>query len=172
MTDAAATVIIASSQASSEFGQVAANTTKFSALCRKAVATSGAKILVLPETAISGYLSQDLETKWCLPGRPNMYPNGVHPATVAEAANGPIVQHFCALALELQCYITVPFIEVEVPEADDEYVENKASPEPLFYNAISLVGPMGTVCTHYRKRLPLAASRAFLGIPRHRLRLL
>jgi predicted amidohydrolase len=152
------TVVVASLQASSAFGSVEANTSKFTALCRQAAA-AGAKILVLPETSISGYLSEDLSRNWCLPGRANRYPVGVHPCTVAQDAAGPIVQHFCTLAFELQCYITVPFLEVvhagpASSDSDGECSQEASAREDLFYNSISLVGPKGTVCAHYRKNFP------------------
>ena len=153
-----ATVKVASVQASSIFGDVTANINKFSDLCREAAA-AGAKIIVLPETSLSGYLSQDLETNWCLPDRENRYPRGAHPSTVAQAADGPIVQHFCSLARELQCYITVPFLEVEKSEEDEEEEEkeehgDKTTLQERFYNSVTLAGPNGNVCAHYRKNFP------------------
>jgi apolipoprotein N-acyltransferase len=49
-------VRVAAVQCSSDLGDVAANTAKLTALIREAAA-NGAKIVVLPEAAISGYLS-------------------------------------------------------------------------------------------------------------------
>ena len=48
---------------------MAANSQKLTALVRQAAA-AGAKIVVLPETAITGYVSQDLRWNWHLAGRP------------------------------------------------------------------------------------------------------
>src|SRR5215216_2976770 len=62
-------VKVASIQCSSELGDVAGNRKKLTALVEQA-AKNGAKIIVLPETSITGYLSQDLKTNWQLPGRP------------------------------------------------------------------------------------------------------
>ena len=52
------TVKVAAVPCSSQLGEVAANTQKLTRLIREAAA-HGAKIVVLPEAAITGYLSQD-----------------------------------------------------------------------------------------------------------------
>src|SRR5688572_11080304 len=64
-----ATVKVAAVQCSSELGAVEANRTKFTALIEEAAA-AGAKIIVIPETSITGYLAQDIQTNWRLPGKP------------------------------------------------------------------------------------------------------
>jgi predicted amidohydrolase len=106
-------------------------------------AAAGAKILVLPETAVTGYLSDDLKTNWSIDGRPlnTAFPRSKElTAEYAEPANGASVRHFAQLAVELGCYITVPFIEVD---------------QGVFYNAVSLVGPSsGAALAHYRKNCP------------------
>ena len=110
-------------------------------------AAAGAKILVLPETAVTGYLSDDLKTNWSIDGRPlnTAFPRSKElTAEYAEPANGASVRHFAQLAVELGCYITVPFIEVD---------------QGVFYNAVSLVGPSsgdrdGSALAHYRKNCP------------------
>ena len=56
-------------QCSSDLGAVEANRQKLTALVEEAAA-AGAKIIVLPETAVTGYLSQDLKTNWRLRGWP------------------------------------------------------------------------------------------------------
>src|SRR6476620_11375608 len=63
------TVTVAAVQCSSDLGDVAGNTRKLSGLVKEA-AKNSAKIVVLPETAITGYLSQDLKTNWHLAGMP------------------------------------------------------------------------------------------------------
>src|SRR3954470_23043324 len=62
-------VKVAAVQCSSDLGDVEGNRKKLTALVEEA-ATHGAKIIVLPEAAITGYLSQDLKTNWQLPGWP------------------------------------------------------------------------------------------------------
>src|SRR4051812_28640009 len=64
-----ATVKVAAVQCSSELGAVDANRKKLTTLVEQA-AGAGAKIIVLPETSVTGYLSQDLQTNWRTPGRP------------------------------------------------------------------------------------------------------
>src|SRR5439155_3421181 len=56
-------VKVACVQFSSDLGDVGGNGKKLAALVEEA-AGHGAKIIVLPEAAISGYLSQDLRTNW------------------------------------------------------------------------------------------------------------
>src|SRR5687768_16482225 len=63
------TVKVAAVQCSSELGNVAENARKLTELVSQAAA-AGAKIVVLPETSITGYLSQDLKTNWHLEGWP------------------------------------------------------------------------------------------------------
>ena len=65
----AATVMVALVQIASNLGEITRNVAKLEDACRRAAA-GGAKIIVLPETAITGYLSQDLAANWQVPGRP------------------------------------------------------------------------------------------------------
>lgn len=65
----ARTVKVAAIQCSSDLGAVTRNRAKLTALVEEA-ARNGAKIVVLPEAAVTGFLSQDLRTNWALPGRP------------------------------------------------------------------------------------------------------
>jgi hypothetical protein len=57
------TVKVAAVQFISEFGRPDLNRRRLEPLIREAAA-AGAKIVVLPETAISGYTSADLKTTW------------------------------------------------------------------------------------------------------------
>src|SRR2546423_1698675 len=63
-----ATVKVAAIQCSSVLGDVEGNRNKLTALVTEAAA-AGAKIIVLPEAAVTGYLSQDLKTNWRLKGK-------------------------------------------------------------------------------------------------------
>src|SRR6476620_7137063 len=85
----AKTVKVAAVQCSSGLAEVAANTKKLTALVKEA-ARNGAKIVVLPETSITGYLSQDLKTNWHLKGWP-IEKNfaGKDPSRFAEQIPGP-----------------------------------------------------------------------------------
>src|SRR5688572_17063842 len=127
------TVKVAAIQCSSELGDVAGNTAKLTKLVEEAAA-KGAKIIVLPETAITGYLSQDLKTNWQLPGWPiERGFVGRDPSAFAETVPGPSTEHFCALAKRLGVYVTIPLLEFE------------ASPDsrkrPPFYNTVCLASP-------------------------------
>jgi len=138
------TVKVAAIQASSELGDVAGNRKKFTALCEEA-AKNGAKIIVLPETAITGYLSQDLKTNWHCAGWPmdKAFANGKDPGPFAEAVPGPTTDHFAALAKRLGAYITVPLLEVDRQNA-----------QPRYFNTVCLAAPSGKIVAHYRKLTP------------------
>jgi predicted amidohydrolase len=140
------TVKVAAVQCSSELGDVAGNRNKLTAVVEEA-AKNGAKIVVLPETAITGYLSQDLKTNWRLPGWPmeNVFV-GKDPSGFAEAVPGASTEHFCALAKRLGVYVTVPLLEV-VASADPKR-------KPQFFNTVCLASPEGKVVAHYRKLTP------------------
>src|SRR4051794_27826899 len=105
---------VAAIQCSSDLGKVAANTTKLTSLIKEAAA-KGAKIVVLPEAAITGYLSQDLKTNWHIADRP-IEPvfASLDPAPFAEPVPGPSTKHFCALAKDLGIYLTIPLVEVDL----------------------------------------------------------
>src|SRR4051812_45817142 len=84
-----ATVRVAAVQCSSDLGEVAANRDKLTKLVEEA-AGHGAKIIVLPEASITGYLSQDLRTNWHLAGWPMEKAfAGKDPAGFAETVPGP-----------------------------------------------------------------------------------
>ncbi len=137
------TVKVAAVQCPSVLADVAGNTKRLTRLVRKAAA-AGAKIVVLPEAAITGYLSQDLKRNWHLPGRPLAFPfQGVHPGIAAEPVPGPSTRHFAKLAGELGVYVTVPLIERDVERDGARY-----------FNTVALVSPAGTLVAHYRKLTP------------------
>ena len=134
------TVTVALIQSPSVLGDVAANLQRMEKQCRKA-AEHGAKILVLPETAITGYMSDDLQINWRVSGRPlaPRFTRELDPTAYAESKDGRSVKHFAALAAELRVYITVPYIEAA---------------GGALYNSVSLVGPTGERVAHYRKNCP------------------
>jgi predicted amidohydrolase len=142
-----ATVKVAAVQCSSNLGDIAGNRTKLTALVEEA-AKNGAKIIVLPEAAITGYLSQDLKTNWHLPGWPMEKAfTGKDPAGFAETIPGPSTQHFAALAGRLKVYITVPLLEVEGQGG-------KPAKNPHYFNTVCLAAPNGQIVAHYRKLTP------------------
>src|SRR5437868_5883341 len=115
-----ATVKVAAVQCSSDLGDTAANTKKLTKLVKEA-AKNGAKIVVLPEASVTGYLSQDLKTNWHLKGWPiEAGFKGKDPLPFAETVPGPSTDHFCRLAKRLGVYLTVPLVEKEPePAAND-----------------------------------------------------
>ena len=82
---------------------------------------------MLPETAITGYLSQDSKTNWRLPGRPiDRHFQGKDPRGFAESVPGESTKHFCDLAKQLQIYLTIPLLEIdESPAAANDVVGSR-----------------------------------------------
>jgi predicted amidohydrolase len=165
--DRPATVKVAAIQCSSDLGDVAANCQKLTALVRQAAAR-GAKIVVLPEAAITGFVSQDLRWNWHLPGRPlERAFRGRDPAPVAQSVPGPATEDFCALAKELQIYLTIPFVE-RVDQSPPPRKPTRRASEglsqptrrasedagPAFFNTVCLAAPDGRLVAHYRKLHP------------------
>lgn len=105
-------------------------------------ATAGAKIVVLPETAIPAYMSHDIRLTWRTPDRtPSPGLQGIAPDAVAESVPGESTRIFGQLAAELQIYLTVPILEI-------------SSEEKKYYNTVVLMGPDGKIALHYRKLNP------------------
>jgi predicted amidohydrolase len=148
-------VKVAAIQCSSDLGEVEQNREKLTNLIRQA-AGGGAKIIVLPETAITGYVSQDLRTNWHVRGKPlEAIFRGRDPATAAETVPGPSTEHFCALASELQVYLTIPLLErvgeLPAPANDHDLLPENA---PKYFNTVCLASPAGKLVAHYRKLNP------------------
>ena len=132
-------VKVAAIQYAPLFGQVTTNREALEALVREA-AENGAKIIVLPEAAIPGYLSSDQHLNWHVAGR-YLEPKyiGKDPEAVAESVPGPSTECFTKLSKDYGIYVTVPIIE----KAGDSY-----------FNTICLAGPDGELAAHYRKINP------------------
>ncbi|HSQ58346.1 MAG TPA: carbon-nitrogen hydrolase family protein, partial [Gemmata sp.] len=112
----------------------------------KEAAKNGAKFVVLPETAITGYVSQDLRTNWHVKGMPiEARFLGKDPKGFAEQVPGTSTKHFCALAKELGIYLTIPFLEVDFAKGKDK---------PRYFNTVCLANPKGELAAHYRKLTP------------------
>lgn len=155
------TVKVAAVQCSSDLGEVKANRDKLTKLVEEA-AGNGAKIVVLPEAAVTGYLSQDLRTNWHVAGWPMEKAfAGKDPADFAESVPGPSTAHFCAVAKKLGVYVTVPLVEVDPgngPPAPPVPPAPPAPPgagnPPRYFNTVCLVSPEGKLVAHYRKLTP------------------
>jgi len=150
---------VAAIQCSSDLGAVKDNREKLAALVREA-ASNGAKIIVLPEAAITGYVSQDLQTNWHVRGRP-IEPTfqGRDPIEAAETVPGPSTAQFCALAKELQIYLTIPLVE-RVGDLPAAQISGEGEPadsqldQPKYFNTVCLASPGGELVAHYRKLTP------------------
>lgn len=139
------TVKVAAVQCPSDLGDIEANTRRLSKLVETA-ASDGAKFVVLPETAISGYISQDLRINWHLPGKPiEKAFTGKNPLPFAQSVPGPATEHFCRLAKKLGIYLTIPLLEKAAGETVDE---------PKLFNTVCLAAPSGELVAHYRKLTP------------------
>ena len=152
--EAPRTVKVAAVQCSSDLGAVRANRDKLTALCEEAAA-NGAKIIVLPEAAITGYLSQDLRTNWRLNGWPieDVF-QGKDPLPFAETVPGPSTEHFAALGKKLGCYITVPLVEIDRTPIPGSADASRTRAMPRLFNTVCLVSPKGELVAHYRKLTP------------------
>jgi predicted amidohydrolase len=140
------TVKVAAIQCSSDLGDIAGNRKKLTALIKEA-AGEGAKIVVLPETSITGYLSQDLRTNWHLKGWPiEQAYQSKDPLPHAETVPGKSTDYFCDLAKQLKIYLTIPLLEIDKGE-------EKKNP-PRLFNTVCLASPEGNLVAHYRKLTP------------------
>jgi predicted amidohydrolase len=141
-----ATVKVAAIQCSSVLGDVTNNIRKLTALVKEAAA-SGAKIVVMPEAAVTGYLSQDLHTNWCLSGKPIEGTfTGVSPSSAAQRVPGPTTEYFSKLSKSLGIYLTVAFVECSTGDAGSETTN--------YFNSACLISPQGKMVAHYRKLTP------------------
>lgn len=134
-------VRVAAIQMISEFANPDLNRKRACEFVRRA-ARGGAKIIVLPETAIQGYLSTDLKKTWRVGNRP-VQPQlrGVSPEKYAERVPGPSTDCFTSLAKELGVYVTIPLLE-------------KSSAAGIYFNTLCLAAPDGRIALTYRKRNP------------------
>ncbi len=135
------TFLAAAVQAPSKFGKPEENRKRLEEFVRQA-AWRGAQVVVLPETAVTGYMSEDLKQTWQV-GKAELTPglSGVDPKDAAETVPGPSTKFFGDLARQLGIYLTVPLLEV------DRKTE-------LYYNTVVLLGPDGSTLIHYRKVNP------------------
>jgi predicted amidohydrolase len=139
--DGPETVRVAAVQFISRWARPDENRKNLEPLVREA-AKNGAKIVVLPETAISSYMSQDIRLTWQVGDRPvSPELQGVSPKEVAESVPGESTKIFGALANELGIYLTAPLLEYDAKQ--DKY-----------FNTVVLLDPKGQIALHYRKLNP------------------
>jgi predicted amidohydrolase len=135
-------VRVAAIQFASEFGQPDKNRDRLAGEVARAAA-AGAQIIVLPETAVTGYADYDLTQVWQTGGRQlsEKTLKGVDPKDAAETVPGPSTRLFSKLARLHGVYVSVPLVEVDAKTG-------------RCYNTVVLVGPTGETLIHYRKVNP------------------
>jgi len=133
---AARTVRVAAIQCPSQMGKVTSNQQRLTRLITEA-ARRGAKIVVLPECAVSGYYDPLDDRKWSRRSEPGENENELPVSAIAERIPGPSTRQFGALAKALSIYIALPLAEVE---------------RGMFYNSVALIHPNGNVIARHRKR--------------------
>jgi predicted amidohydrolase len=135
------TFLVAAIQAASELGQPEENRRTLADLIDRAAA-KGAEVVVLPETAVTGYMSPDIKRTWRVSDRPIASGlTGVDPKDAAETVPGPSTKYFGYTARRWGIYLTVPLLEVDRKTG-------------RYYNTTVLLGPDGGILIHYRKLNP------------------
>lgn len=145
------TVRVAAVQCASDLGATRANLERIVPLVDDA-ARGGAKFVVLPETAATGYLSQDLTTVWQVPGRPRdaAFTAGVDPKDAAEKVPGTTTAALGSVAARWGIWLTAPLLEVvETPATSAG-----ATATRQYFNTVVLMDPDGKIAAHYRKLTP------------------
>jgi len=125
------TVRVAAIQCSSVMGKTEENLRTITSLVRQAAA-KGAKIMVLPECAVQGYMDPTTWTSW---SKKKEGRSAVH--RVAESVPGPSTKRLADLARDLGVYVCVGLIEAGTNG---------------FFNSQVLLAPDGTMIAHHRKR--------------------
>ncbi|MCM8537321.1 MAG: carbon-nitrogen hydrolase family protein [Lentisphaeraceae bacterium] len=126
-------VKVAAIQCFSAMGKIQENRESLTQLIHESV-SKGAKIIVLPEAAVTGYMDPINDITWTT-GKETETELSIHKA--AEKVDGESIQYFSGLAKELAVYLTIPFIE---------------SAEGEFYNSVVLANPKGEIVAHHRKQ--------------------
>jgi predicted amidohydrolase len=140
-SDSPSTVRVAAIQFISRWAKPKENRRDIEPFVREA-AKNGAKIVVLPETAITAYMSHDIRLTWQVGSQQvTTGLQGVSPEQSAETVPGDSTRIFGALAKELGIYLTVPLVEFDPGQKK-------------YYNTLVLVDPAGAVALHYRKLNP------------------
>jgi predicted amidohydrolase len=138
---------VAALQFVSEFGDPARNRAGLAVLTRQA-ARNGAQIVVMPETAVPGYMSANHQVTWRDPvRRPNPGDGwSLVEAGVAEMVPGESTRFFGELAKELGIHVVVAIVEKVAVQASAA-----GRPRTDYYNTAVLLAPDGRIACHYRK---------------------
>ena len=95
---------------------------------------NGAKVVVLPEAAVTGYMDPGKDITWTT-AKTTEYELSIQGN--AETVNGNFIKKYIALADELNVYLTIPFVEEDSGK---------------YYNSVILSSPEGKVLIHHRKK--------------------
>ena len=129
------TVRVAAVQCPSVMGETAGNLTRIVSLVRKA-ADGGAKIVVLPECAVQGYVDPPTWTSWSTDADDEF---GKDVSKAAELVPGPSSKRLAELADDLNIYLCVGIVEA-------------ARDIARYYNSQLLFNPEGKMVAHHRKK--------------------
>lgn len=134
-------VRLASAQIYSKMGDKTYNRKKMTAYIEKA-AKAGAKFIVFPEAALSGYANPNEWNLWAINPKTEEsdYISFLSIKEVAEIADGESFHYFSELANKHQIYIALPYIEFE-PETDK------------YFSSLTLISPSRTALLKYRKAI-------------------
>ena len=130
-TGSSKTVTVAAIQCSSVMGETERNISMITSLIGQA-ADAGAKIVVLPECSVQGYMDPTVWRSW---SKTEEGANEV--ARVAQQVPGPATKVFAALAQKYGIYICIGLVE---------------SAEKDFFNSQLLFGSDGRIIAHHRKK--------------------
>ena len=125
------TVRVAAVQCPSRMGKTSENLANIATLVRKA-ASQGAKIVVLPECSVQGYMDPTTWTAWSKASEDTMSVR-----SVAEAIPGPSTRFLGQLARDCGIYLCAGLIEAGTN---------------AFFNAQILLSPQGAIVAHHRKK--------------------
>jgi len=131
---AATTVRVAAIQCYSHPGRIRANRSMLAAKIREAAA-KGARLIVVPECAVQGYMNPVDDARWARIPEPD--DGELDVSLVAETVPGASTRHFSELAREVEAWLAISLIEVEGES---------------FYNTLVLIDPRGLIAAKHRKR--------------------
>jgi predicted amidohydrolase len=119
-------ILVAGIQMDVTFGELAVNLARMLAALEQACA-QGARLVVFPECALSGYMFDSLETA----------------CRAAEPIPGPAIQVVSDACRRLDLYAVFGMLEIE-----------RQSGQPALYNSAALCGPEGFIGAYRKTHLP------------------
>lgn len=133
-------VKVAAIQADTQIGKLNHNRKLLTRLITEA-AKNNAKIIVVPECAVQGYMDLETDTIWAVDAV--AADNEMSIEKGAEPIEGPSIKYFSDLAKKLQIYLCLGFAEK---------VEDKKNHKTFYFNSQVLINPTGKIIAHHRKK--------------------